>query len=65
MNKFKTIVLSILGGMEVSFYIFSPAIIINIWVYLFGLESFYSIVIYILGFAAMMFRAFKVGWMKE
>jgi len=64
MNKFKKVMLSILGGVEVSFSIAMPLLISILWITQFGTESIGSKLIFGLGLTAMLFRAIKIGWMK-
>jgi hypothetical protein len=69
MNKFKKIFLSILGGLDVVFYIFSPIIIVSSFVsigeYLGDINISGKVIIWILGFGSTLFRAIKIGWLKE
>jgi len=64
MNKFMLVLLAILGGVEVVFYIFTPIIIGAIWVYLFGLNVWTSYFLFGICLLASLFRAIKVGWLK-
>lgn len=65
MNKFKKISLSILGGIDVTFYMFTPIMIVAIWFSLANLSELQTYTILILGSLATLFRAIKVGWLKN
>lgn len=64
MNKTLKIFLSIIGGVNVTFHIFTPIMIAS----LFGaseiLNDFQMYFIFAIGFLSTLFRAIKVGWMK-
>jgi len=64
MNKLTKILLSIIGGMDITFTIFSPIIIGTIWIKIVGL-GWSSYFIFGLGLFATIFRAIKIGWLKE
>ena len=64
MNKLSKILLSILAGIEAVFYIFSPILLVALWVNIFGLYDFGSSLVYMIGLFATVFRAIKVGWMR-
>ena len=66
MNKFLLIILSILGGIEVVFYIVTPIIIGIFWVSIIGLYNWVSYFFFIMCLLATMFRAIKIGgWIKN
>lgn len=65
MNKFKKIVLSILGGVDVTFTIFMPVIVAALWVTSSSLENWTEYFIYGIGLLATIFRAIKIGWLKK
>jgi len=65
MNKFTLVILSILGGVEVVFYMFSPIIIAVIWVSITGLDNWTSYFFYGIGLLATAFRAIKIGFLKN
>jgi len=65
MNKQNKIFLSILGGFDVVFYMFSPIMLSAIWTTFFGYENWTSYLILIVALLSSMFRAIKVGWLKE
>lgn len=56
MNKFIRSILAILGGIDTTFYMFTPIIfgilLDNSWIFLLGLFS-------------SLFRAYKIGWTKN
>lgn len=65
MNKFKKIILSILGGIDVTFYMFTPILIAVLWVRLSTLENWTEYFIYGIGLLATIFRAIKIGFLKN
>jgi len=65
MNKFLVVVLSILGGVEVVFYIFTPVIIAALWISVVGLVNWTSYFIYGVGLLATLFRAIKIGFLNK
>lgn len=65
MNKFSTIILSILGGIEVTFTIFSPIILVALWVTVSRLENWTEYFIYGIGLLTTIFRAIKIGWLRR
>lgn len=65
MNKFKKIILSLFGGINTVFYMFTPIILSSIVVTINNLTDFWGIGIYILGGLATLFRAYKIGWMTK
>ena len=65
MNKFKKVMLSIFGGINTVFYMLTPIILSSIIVTLNNLTNFWSVLIYILGGLATLFRAYKIGWMTK
>ena len=64
MNKIMKIILSVLGGIDTTIYMFTPIIITVLWVTVNGLNSYGSYFFYGLGLLATIFRAIKIGWMK-
>lgn len=60
MNKFKLIILSILGGCDVVFTLFTPIILASLWVSITGLSSWSAYFIFGLGLLATLFRAIKI-----
>lgn len=64
MNKFLTIILAILGGIEVVFYLATPIIIGIFWIYLIGLVGWTSYLFLIICLLATLFRAIKIGFLK-
>lgn len=65
MNKFKKIMLSILGGIDVTFYMFTPILIAALWVRFSTLENWTEYFIYGIGLLATIFRAIKIGFLKD
>jgi hypothetical protein len=65
MNKFKKVILSILGGIEVTFTMFTPIILAALWVTVSSLENWTEYFIYGIGLLATLFRAIKIGWLKN
>jgi len=64
MNKLIKILLAILAGVEVTFYLFTPILISTLWMSVFSIEAIGSKLIFGLGLLATLFRAIKVGWLK-
>lgn len=65
MNKLQTILLAILGGINVTIDMFMPILVAALWVDLNGLSSWTSYLFYGLGLLATLFRAIKVGFLKH
>jgi len=65
MNKLKKIILSILGGIDITFYMFTPIMIAVIWIGLAQLEVWQIYTLFGVGLLATLFRAIKVGWLKN
>lgn len=65
MNKFKTISLSILGGIDVTFHIFTPILLAALWVSLGSNNNWTDTFIYGIGLLATLFRGIRVGWFKN
>lgn len=65
MNKLKKVILSILGGIEVTFTMFTPIILAALWVTVSSLENWTEYFIYGIGLLATLFRAIKLGWLKN
>ena len=61
MNKFKLVLLSILGGINVVMTIFTPIILAVIWVSITGLNNWTEYLFYGVGLLATLFRAIKIG----
>jgi len=65
MNRFKKIFLSILGGVDVTFTIFSPILLAALWVTVSSLENWTEYFFYTIGLLATMFRAIKIGFLQH
>ena len=65
MNKIIKIILAILGGIDVTFSIFSPIIIAALWVKVSTLSDWTEYFFYGVGLFSTLFRAIKVGWLKN
>ena len=65
MNKGKKIMLSILGGVDVTFYMVTPIIIAVLWVNVIGLAGFLDYFFYGIGLISTIFRAIKIGWLEN
>ena len=65
MNKALKVMLAVLGGIDVTFNIFTPILIVVLWVTFGDLNSFSSTIYYSIGFLATLFRAIKVGFFKK
>ena len=57
-------ILAILGGIDVTFYIFSPIVIGSIWISSFRIVNWSSYFIFSIGLLSTLFRAYKIGWLK-
>jgi len=64
MNKFITIILAILGGINVTIEMFTPIILAVLWIRLAGLDLWTSYLFFGLGLFATLFRAIKIGFLK-
>ena len=64
MNNFNKVILSILGGIDVTFYIISPILISILWVNVFYINKMGLNMIYAIGLFSSIFRGIKVGWLK-
>ena len=64
MKRLKKISLAILGGIDVTFYIFTPIIIASLWVSISKSNDWTTAFIYAIGLLSTLFRAIKIGWMK-
>lgn len=65
MNKFKLVLFSILGGIEVVFYIFTPIAITTLWFVVFGIENWTSKLFLSICLLSAIFRAIKIGFMNS
>ena len=65
MNKFSKVLLSIIGGIDTTFKILTPLLLAVIFVSIGDLTELGTYVLYILGGLACLFRAIKIGWMKN
>ena len=61
MNKFNIIILSILGGIDVTLKIFTPIILAALWVIVTGLDNWTAYFFYGVGLLSTIFRAIKIG----
>lgn len=64
MGKLKTVLLAILGGVDVTVYMFTPILLAALWVAVAGLNDWTSYFFYGIGLIATLFRAIKVGFYK-
>jgi len=65
MNKKVLILLSILGGIDVSFYLATPIILVGIWASISGFNHWTDYLLFIIGLLSTIFRAIKVGFLKN
>jgi len=65
MNKPLKILLSVLAGIDVTINIFTPIILVAIWISLAGTDSVLDLLFFGLGLLATIFRAIKIGWLKN
>jgi len=63
MNKLKKIIISVLGGIERVFYLFTPILLVGLWVEIMPTDlnwAFWSV-----GYIASVFRGIEIGgWLK-
>jgi len=64
MNKLTKIFLAIIAGIDVTLTIFTPILLATLWINISGL-NFLSYTLYSLGLFATLFRAIKIGWLKN
>jgi len=64
MYKIFKILLAILGGIDVTLYIFTPIILAALWVTVAGLNDWTAYFFYGIGLLATLFRAIKIGFLK-
>ena len=62
MNKSIKIILAIFGGVERTFFMFSPMLLGTIWINISELDSMGSYLVFGIGLIASLFRAIKVGF---
>jgi len=65
MNKLLTVVLAILGGIDVTIYIVTPILISAIWINIATISTWNTYIFIVLGVLATLFRAIKVGFLKR
>ncbi len=65
MNKFTIILLAILGGIDVIFYIITPIILVIIWTSITGFNYWTAYFFFGLGLLSAIFRAIKIGFLKN
>lgn len=65
MNKTMTILLAVLGGIEATFYIFTPIFISVLWVNFVSVLDWRGYIFYGVGLLATLFRAIKIGFLKN
>jgi hypothetical protein len=64
MNKLAKILLSVLGGINTTFHIFTPIMLAAVMSSMGFLNMFQINFMFVLGFLSTLFRAIRVGWMK-
>jgi len=64
MNKLITIILAVLGGINVTINMFTPIILAVLWIRVAGLNNWTSYLFFGLGLFATLFRAIQVGFLK-
>jgi len=64
MNKLTKIFLATIAGIDVTLTIFTPILLATLWISVSGL-NFFSYALYGLGLFATLFRAIKIGWLKN
>ena len=58
------IMLAVLGGIDVVYYIFSPILLATIWINLFGL-NWSGYFLFVMALLTSLFRAIKIGFLKN
>jgi hypothetical protein len=64
MNKLNTVLLAILGGINVTIHMFTPIILSVLWIRVAGLDVWTSYFFFGLGLFATLFRAIQIGFLK-
>jgi len=63
MNKLGKILLAVVGGIERTFYIITPILIVGLWVEI--MQGSLDWLFWIVGYSASVFRGIEVGgWLK-
>lgn len=62
MNRFFKFLIAILAGVEVTFYLLSPMLIVILWN---DYSNYPSILLYTVGIGASIYRGIKIGFLKE
>jgi len=65
MNKILKVIISILGGCSVVFELLTPIAVALVWGIVFNLSSSASKIILVVGGLATLFRAIKIGFIKN
>ncbi len=65
MNKLSLVLLAIFGGIEVVFYILTPMLLGIIWASISNLNHWADYILFGASLGATMFRAIKVGFLKN
>ncbi len=65
MNKLLKILIAVLAGIEVVFYMITPILISLIWVNISSFNSLGTYAMYSAGLLASVFRGIKIGWLKK
>jgi hypothetical protein len=63
MNKVVKILLALIGGLESVFSMVSPILLVTLWINFY--PSNRDFLFLTLGLTASIFRAIKIGWLKE
>ena len=65
MNKLLKIILATLGGIETFIYIFTPFLLILLFIEVFNIIGWRANSFWAIGLLSTLFRAIKVGWLKQ
>ena len=65
MNKAMTAFLATLGGIDATFYIFTPIFLSILWVSFVNVFDWKVYIFYGVGLFATLFRAIKIGFLKN
>ena len=65
MNKLLKILIAILGGIDTFVYIFTPFILVLLFISVFSIEGWRQSAFWTVGLLSILFRAIKIGFMKN
>jgi len=65
MNKLIKIFLAILAGCDTFIYIFTPYLLVMIFITVFSIVGWRANCFWAIGLLSILFRGIKVGWLKK